>query len=514
MLAKTFSAQIAGLTPHTVTVETDMARGLHSFSMVGLPDRAVEEAKDRINAAIKNSGFKSPQKGNKKVVVSLAPADLKKEGPLFDVAIALSVLSAQKDISFNPEKKLFLGELSLDGSLRPIKGALPLVHHAKQNGFTEVYLPKENAKEAALISGVSIFPAETLLDIVLHISKPKEDRPQKVLAEQEETLLPKRGRVISVDFKDIRGQEEVKRGLEIAAAGGHNVALTGPPGTGKTLLAKAFPGILPELTKDDVIEVTGIHSVAGRLYNKNLIVYPPFSAPHHTSSYVSLVGGGTFPKPGEITLSHKGVLFLDEFPEFEKRVIESLRQPLEDKVITIARANKSAVFPAHFMLIAAMNLCPCGNTGSKHKECICTAHMLERYQRKISGPIIDRIDVWLTVPEIPIEKLRGTQPCEESSVVRGRVVAARTFQETFFKEKGIPLSLSSHIGPKEIQKIIQLDDKTQQILDTSAHSLGLSARAYHKVLKLAFTIASLDKKKRVEEKHILEALQYRPKKLW
>ncbi|MAZ40690.1 magnesium chelatase [bacterium] len=513
MVSRVYSAQTVGIEPQLVTVEVDMGRGLHSFSIIGLPDRAIEEAKDRINAAIKNSGYKPPQKGNKRVVIALAPADLKKEGPIFDCAMALGALKAAGDIQFNEEGKLFLGELALNGDLRPIKGALPIARYAKLLGFKELYLPKQNAQEAALIGGITIYGVSTLKELIEHINTDK-DAEQITLTKQSQTKI-KIGEPTQsfIDFSDVKGQETAKRGLEIAAAGGHNVGMYGPPGTGKTLLAKAFSGILPALTLDEVIEVTGIHSAAGALKKDGAITDPPFKSPHHTASYVSLVGGGTYPRPGEITLAHRGVLFLDEFPEFEKRVIDSLRQPLEDKIVNISRAKDSVRFPADFILLAAMNLCPCGNTGLTKKECVCNPAALLRYKRKISGPIIDRIDLWLSVPEIDIEKLSDDTKGEPSHAVRSRIESARLLQKSLFKKHNLSLSANSQIGPKEIKKVAPLNTKELGLLNESAKKLGLSARSYHKVIKVAQTIAALDGKERIETPHLLEALQYRPKNL-
>ena len=517
MVSKVYSAQTVGIEPKLVTIEVDISKGLYSFSIIGLPDRAVEEAKDRINAAIKNSGYKPPQKGNKKVVIALAPADLKKEGPIFDLGMALASLKAQDDINFNEDGKIFLGELALNGDLRPIKGALPIARRARELGFKELYLPKANAREAALIDGVTIYGVHTLKEVIEHINTKKSsdeinDSFQKILKPQPHTKI----KVVEhpryfIDFSDIKGQESAKRGLEIAAAGGHNVAMAGPPGTGKTLLAKAFAGILPALSLDEIIEVTGIHSSAGTLTQDGAIVHPPFKTPHHTASYVSLVGGGTYPRPGEITLAHRGVLFLDEFPEFEKRVIDSLRQPLEDRVVNIARAKESVQFPADFILLAAMNLCPCGNTGLSRKECVCNPASLLRYQRKISGPIIDRIDLWLSVPEIEIKKLSDNKKGEESKTIRDRIQKARDKQKLMFKKHNLAFSTNSQIGPKEIERIALLPQKELELLNESAKKLGLSARSYHKVIKVAQTIAILDGKEKIEASHILEALQYRPK---
>ncbi len=527
-----YSAQAIGLTPHLVSVEVDLFKGFHTFSIVGLPDKAIEESKDRVSSAIKSAGFKSPKgSGQEKVVVSLAPADLKKEGPIFDLSIALGYLLAkdekeEKDkihFSFNAEKRLFLGELSLGGELRPIRGALLLTQKAKEAGFEEVYLPHENAEEASYVSGITIYGVHNLKEIISHLNtKQFDDKIQKKTkitgtklapyAKKDFSYVSERVNEDGIDFGDIKGQEGAKRGLEIAAAGGHNIAFFGPPGTGKTLLAKSFAGILPPLTLENAIEVSGIYGTVGKT-NGKLITTAPFRAPHHTSSYVSIVGGGTFPKPGEITLSHRGVLFLDEFPEFDRRVIESLREPLEEGVISIARAKGTELFPARFILIAAFNPCPCGYYGDKVKECACTPSQLMKYHRKISGPIIDRIDMWIPVPRIEHAKLspraREANKNNESDFVRARVKHARETQKERFKNSRA--TLNANIGVKEIDSLIPLSNSVRNLLIESSKKLDLSARSYHRVIKLARTIADLDHSADVRENHLLEALQYRPK---
>lgn len=519
MTSKIYSAQTIGLKTDIIELETDIAKGLHSFSIVGLPDKAVEEAKDRINAAIKNSGFNSPQKGNKKIVISLAPANLKKEGSVFDLAIALGCLLASDDIKFDPANKLFVGELALSGNLRPITGALLITKTAKAKGFSEIYLPADNAKEAALIDGIKIFPCHHLKDITDFLSpeikegpdNPIVDNIEKKLSPQAKTKITPNEIKNLIDFIDIKGQDSAKRGLEIAAAGGHNIAMYGPPGTGKTMLAKAFASIMPSLSIEEIIEVNGIYSSAGAL-TEELITNPPFRSPHHTSSYVSLVGGGAWPKPGEITLAHCGVLFLDEFPEFDKRVIESLRQPLEDRVISVARARSSVVFPANFILVAALNPCPCGHRGSQTKECVCSMGQIQKYQRKISGPIMDRIDLWLDVPQIKHEDLSSDNlQGENSAKIRERIIIARERQTKRFSNLENKLKTNSEMGVKNLKQFALLSDNCTKLLNDSAKRLNLSARAYHRVIKLSRTIADLSNEENINENHLLEALQYRPK---
>lgn len=504
-IAKVYSAQTNLLSVSLVSVETDISRGLHAFSIVGLPDKAVEEARDRVSAAIKNSGFDSPKSKNQKVVVSLAPADIKKEGTSYDVAIALSYLMAASELSFEHESKLFLGELSLDGKVRRVPGILPIARFAKANDFKELYVPEENVKEAALIDGVFVFGVPNLKALTEHLSGEQKLKPASL------TLLKKEHLESTVDFADVRSQERAKRGLLIAAAGGHNVAMYGPPGTGKTMLAKAFTGILPELTFEEALEATGIHSVAGILQG-TFITNPPFRSPHHTSSYVSLVGGGAVPRPGEITLAHRGVLFLDEFPEFDRRVIESLRQPLEDKVISVARAKGTAHFPASVMLIAAMNPCPCGNYGFRGKPCVCTPSSLIKYRRKLSGPIMDRIDIWLEVDRILPHELGKNSPSgEKSDKFREKVARARKIQEERFKNKK-DLSKNAEMGARDLVMYIHLDKEAEEMLNVAAERLGFSPRVYHRMIKVARTIADLEESDIITSNHILEAVEYRPKK--
>lgn len=518
--AKVYSAQVALLKAQIVDIEADLSKGLYAFSVVGLPDKAVEESRDRVSAAIKNSGFKSPKQKNQKIVIALAPADLKKEGPVFDLGMALAYLLASEEVKFNPSGKIFLGELSLDGEVRKINGALAIAEEAKKRGFEEIYLPKENAREAALIDGIKIFGVKNLQEVIAHLDEKRsnEGGGDKVqlkikLSPERATKIESREEECDIDFSEIKGQEMAKRGLEIAAAGGHNIAMYGPPGTGKTMLAKAFSHILPPLSFDEVLEITAIHSIA-RTLQGDLVSNPPMRSPHHTASYVSMVGGGAVPKPGEVTLAHRGVLFLDEFAEFDRRVIETLRQPLEEREINISRAKGSFGFPANFILIAAMNPCPCGNYGTKGKECVCSPINLLKYQRKISGPIIDRIDMWLEVSKVDHQKLSDNKSDGDATKqIKKRVVAAREIQKKRFADSRREIKTNSEMNTRDLSKIVNLKKEVKDILNASAEKLDLSARAYHRVIKLARTIADLAGSDETETNHILEALQYRPKKM-
>jgi len=505
-VSKIYSAQLVGLTTHTITIETDLSNGLHNFSIVGLGDKAVEEARDRISAAIKNSGYISPKQKNQKVVISLAPADLRKEGPSFDLGMALGYLMAAGEIDFDPQKKIFLGELSLEGYLRKVSGVLPLVRGAQKHGFKEIFLPLENAREGALVKGMKIFAVKSLDEIIGHLIK----RINANITPCPRTKIIYEDMAFDTDFSLVQGQETAKRGLEIAAAGGHNIAMYGPPGTGKTMLAKAFRTILPPLNHEEILEVTGVHSMA-RILDRPFVTHPPFRSPHHTSSYASLVGGGSFPRPGEITLAHRGVLFLDEFTEFDRSVIDALRQPLEDGVVTISRVRGTLSFPAQCILIASMNPCPCGY--GKEKGCKCSDSDIAFYKKRISGPIVDRIDMWVSVSKVEYDKLSGSSlKNENSSVLRSRVEMARKRQLKRFKENNIKnKKINSEMSVSDIEKCIHLSQKVKELLSSSAKKLGISARAFHRTIKLSRTIADLDKSDEITENHILEALQYRQK---
>lgn len=502
MLSKVFSAAIVGLDAQIIEIEVETSFGLRHFNIVGLPDKAVEESKERVSSAIKSLGFQSPHSQPLRVLVSLAPADLKKEGSLYDLPIALGYLLSTSKIKFNPSNKIFLGELGLDGKLRTIRGAISFALSAKQKGFEELILPKENASEAALIRGLKIIGAENLKDVIDYL----EGRKQILSTTGNFTWKNSKEIQYPLDLSHIKGQESAKRALEIAAAGSHNLLMCGPPGAGKTLLAKAMPSILPPLTIEESLEVTKIYSIAGLLpTQKPLITVRPFRSPHHTSSEIALIGGGNPPRPGEITLAHRGVLFLDEFPEFHRNVLESLRQPLEEGQITILRAGRSLTLPARFTLLAAANPCPCGNLGDAEKHCHCTASQIKMYQRKLSGPLIDRVDLAISVPNLKYEKLAMTDEQNNSARIRERVKTARLIQKERFG-KGI---CNSVMDLPKIKKYCQVDSSSKNLLKRYVDSGKLSARGYHRVLKVARTIADLETSENIKYQHISEALAYR-----
>ncbi|OGZ17638.1 MAG: magnesium chelatase [Candidatus Nealsonbacteria bacterium RBG_13_36_15] len=503
MPSKVFSAAIVGLDAQIVEVETDTSYGLRSFNIVGLGDKAIEESKERVGAAIKSTKLSSPHQQPIRILVNLAPADLKKEGSLYDLPIALGFLLASKQVKFNSENKIFLGELSLDGKLRPVKGTLSIALKAKEKGWEEIILPKDNASEAALAGGIKVIGLENLKEVIDYLEGKKEVFPFKVKIEEflGATDYP-------IDLAWIKGQEYAKRALEITAAGTHNLFMTGPPGAGKTLLAKAIPSILPFLSFQEALEVTKIYSIAGLLpQEKPLINLPPFRAPHHASSEVALIGGGNPPKPGEITLSHRGILFLDEFPEFHRDVLESLRQPIEEGKITILRARHSLTLPANFILVGASNPCPCGYLNDPEKRCQCQTSQIQKYRRKLSGPLIDRIDLFIEVPQLKYEKLVKEGEEGESSKIRERVEKARTLQKSRFKKEGI--LTNSELGIHQIKKYCKVDGKSANLLRRAVDSGQLSARGYHRVLKVARTIADLAGSENILTDHTAEALMYR-----
>ncbi|MFT5831993.1 MAG: magnesium chelatase family protein [Candidatus Paceibacteria bacterium] len=497
-------ARVTTVQPHVlsgtvVTIETDIARGLHSFAIVGLAGKAIDESKDRVGSAIKHSGYTSPKTKNQKVVVSLSPADLKKEGPLFDLPIAIAYLIAAGEIETDDTKRIYVGELSLDGSLRPIKGVLNCVITAKAAGFTEIIVPQMNVIEAALIDGITVYGATTLKEVIDHIHT---DKNKPSLSPAAVTQITNEWTEASTRLEDIKGQESAKRGLIIAAAGRHNVMLVGPPGTGKTMLARALRGLLPPLSREAALNVTAIHSLSGN--DNQISSQAPFRAPHHTASHTSLVGGGANPKPGEVTLAHHGVLFMDEFPEFDRRSIDALRQPLEDKVVTISRVQGTAEFPADFILVAALN----PYRGSEDGTQDLAQAMRDTYKDKVSGPILDRIDLWIEVPHVPYDVLTALpSKIDETTAARTTIKQARVAQQNRYKKDSE--YTNTNLSSREIEEHIVIKEDVKELLKMSSEKLNLSPRSYHRLIKVSRTIADLDDSEDIETSHVLEALQYR-----
>ncbi len=507
MLARVFSGATVGLESVPIEVEVDIAsQGLPSFTIVGLPDKAVEEAKERVRSAIKNSGADFPPK---RIIVNLAPADLPKEGPGFDLPIALGILLASGQLKADLGKSLVLGELSLDGSLRHTNGVLPLAILVKEKSFKQIFLPAINAREAAIINSINIIPVNSLLELFNHLMGNKLIETQPHVSFEK----LKTGCLAEFDFCDIKGQEHIKRALEIAAAGGHNVFMRGVPGAGKTMLSRALPGILPDLTEEEAIEVTKIYSITGNLpTGESIIKYRPFRAPHHTTSRIGLIGGGAHPSPGEISLAHRGVLFLDEFSEFPRSVLEALRQPIEDGRVTVSRAAGQVTFPAKFLLVAASNPCPCGYLGDPVRTCTCLPGRVIQYQKRISGPIMDRIDIHLEVPAVKVDKLTANSQqsvAESSKEIKKRVQKARDLQTKRFRKTD--LKNNGEMGTKEVKEFCGLSNDCLNLLRQAVIQMNLSARSYYRVIKVARTIADLEGEKEIASVHIAEALQYRPK---
>lgn len=502
MLAKIISAAVVGLDAVPITVEVDVAaQGLPSLTIVGLPDKAVEESKERVRAAIKNSGADFPAK---RITINLAPADLPKEGPAYDLPIALGILIASEQLKAEVSDSIFLGELSLDGTLRRIWGVLPSAILTRDKKYRNIFIPKDNQEEAQVINEINIFPVNSLKQLFEHFAT--ENKIQKIKYKRINLTNSQNS---DYDFENIRGQESAKRALTIAAAGGHNILMKGPPGAGKTLMARSLATIMPNLSFEESLEVTKIYSVANLLNVKTpIITSRPFRSPHHTTSHIGLVGGGNTPRPGEISLAHRGILFLDEFPEFPRQVLEALRQPMEDGEVVISRAAGSFKFPCRFSLVAAANPCPCGYFGDETRSCTCSPHTITRYQKRISGPILDRIDIHITVPAVKVEKLTGDYKSESSKSIQKKVQAAREIQQKRFKK--INVQSNSEMTSKQMKQFCNLDEQSILLLKQAITKLNLSARSFHRVVKIARTIADLEPSVKIKSNHVAEALQYRP----